>query len=173
MELRPFLIGVGFQDAERAKLFRNAAGRHIQYATWAADGQGVDRHMFGLKKLLRNGEEMPEVFKDEAFAYTSTWTFSTSNLTSEYLDNWGYAYVNVEGKSRLNADNRVSYYSYGQVVAEGFGLSYSISDHYLRWAIMTTTGKADELKESITWAADELRRMMDSAAQSSDEKAKL
>jgi len=76
-------------DVERAKLFRAAAGRHIQYATWAADGQGVDRHMFGLKKLLRKGEEMPEVFKDEAFALSSTWTLSTSNLTSEYLDNWG------------------------------------------------------------------------------------
>lgn len=76
-------------DVERAKLFRAAAGRHIQYATWAADGQGVDRHMFGLKKLLRSGEEMPEVFKDEAFALSSTWTLSTSNLTSEYLDNWG------------------------------------------------------------------------------------
>jgi carnitine O-acetyltransferase len=77
------------QDVERAKLFRTAAARHIQYATWAADGQGVDRHMFGLKKLLREGEEMPEVFKDEAFALSSTWTLSTSNLTSEYLDNWG------------------------------------------------------------------------------------
>lgn len=84
----PSIFPLG-QDVERAKLFRAAAARHIQYATWAADGQGVDRHMFGLKKLLRKGEEMPEVFKDEAFAYSSTWTLSTSNLTSEYLDNWG------------------------------------------------------------------------------------
>jgi carnitine O-acetyltransferase len=45
--------------------------------------------MFGLKKLLRKGEEMPEVFTDEAFGLSSTWTLSTSNLTSEYLDNWG------------------------------------------------------------------------------------
>lgn len=138
-------------DAERAKLLRAAIGRHIQYSVWAADGQGVDRHMFGLRKLLKEGEDMPEVFKDEAFAKSSTWTLSTSNLTSEYLDNWGY----------------------GQVVPEGFGLSYSISDHYLRWGIMTTTGKADEMKESLIWAANEIRRMMDSAAKSEAGKVKL
>lgn len=138
-------------DTERANLFRAAAGRHIQYATWAADGQGVDRHMFGLKKLLRTGETMPEVFQDEAFGLTSSWTFSTSNLTSEYFDNWGY----------------------GQVIADGFGLSYSISDHYLRWAIMTTTGKAEELKSSLIWASDEVKRMMDAAAAKEGTKAKL
>lgn len=63
--------------------------------------------------------------------------------------------------------------SYGQVVSEGFGLSYSISDHYLRWGIMTTTGKANEMKESLIWAANEIRRMMDSAAKSEAGKAKL
>lgn len=140
-------------DVEREKLFRDAAGRHIQYAAWAADGQGVDRHMFGLKKLLKEGEPLPELYKDEAFGLTSTWTFSTSNLTCPFFDNWGY----------------------GQVTADGWGLSYSIGEHFLRWGIMTNNGKADELKKNLIWAADELRRMMDSAAKqkSGDSKAKL
>ncbi len=77
------------QDTERAKLFRAAVTRHIQYSTWAADAQGVDRHMFGLKKLLRDGEPMPEMFTDEAFAKSSHWTLSTSQLSSDYLDGWG------------------------------------------------------------------------------------
>jgi len=31
---------------------------------------------------------------------------------------------------------------------------------------MTTTGKADELKKNLIWAAEELRKTMDNAAKS-------
>jgi carnitine O-acetyltransferase len=41
------------QDAHRAELFRAAVKRHAEYSAWAADGQGVDRHLFGLKKARR------------------------------------------------------------------------------------------------------------------------
>lgn len=130
-----------------------AANRHVQYSAWAADGQGVDRHMFGLRKLLRNGEEMPEVFKDPAFSKTSSWTLSTSQLGSDYLDGWGY----------------------GEVVPDGWGLSYSIGHDFMRWGIMTKNGRGKELEEALYWAAKEMKRMMDSAAAASggETKAKL
>lgn len=35
------------QDAERLELFRKAAAKHIKLAGEAADGRGVDRHLFG------------------------------------------------------------------------------------------------------------------------------
>jgi hypothetical protein len=41
---------------------------------------------------------------------------------------------------------------------------------------MTTTGKADEFKKNLIWAADELRKTMDNAAKSDQgdaHKAKL
>jgi len=40
---------------------------------------------------------------------------------------------------------------------------------------MTTTGKADELKESLIWAADELAKVMERASksESAGDKAKL
>ena len=82
-------------DSEREDKLRKAVTRHIQYAAWAADGQGVDRHMFGLRKLIKEGEEMPEVFRDEVFGRSSHWEMSTSQLSSKYLDGWGYG----EGKS--------------------------------------------------------------------------
>jgi hypothetical protein len=47
------------QDTHRAVLFKRAATRHMQYAAWATDGQGVDRHLFGLKRMLAPGEEIP------------------------------------------------------------------------------------------------------------------
>lgn len=78
----------------RSSLFILAARRHVKYATWASDGQGVDRHLFGLKKMLKEGEPLPEIFSDPAFGRSSHWELSTSQLSSRYLDGWGYG----EGK---------------------------------------------------------------------------
>ena len=77
-------------DAERANLLRKANARHAQYAAWGADAQGVDRHFFGLKRMLKEGEEVPEVYKDVAFSKTNHWELSTSQLSSDYVDGWGY-----------------------------------------------------------------------------------
>lgn len=77
-------------DERRAELFRKAVGRHLQYAAWAADGQGVDRHLFGLKKLIKEGEEVPRLFTDPSYSRTNHWELSTSNLSSPWLDGWGY-----------------------------------------------------------------------------------
>lgn len=77
-------------DVQRAALFRKAVARHLQYAAWAADGQGVDRHLFGLKKLLKEGEEVPAIYKDKAFSQTNHWELSTSQLSSPWFDGWGY-----------------------------------------------------------------------------------
>ncbi|KAG8982888.1 Carnitine O-acetyltransferase mitochondrial, partial [Tulasnella sp. 427] len=99
--------------AHRAALFRRAIARHVQYAAWAADGQGVDRHLFGLKKLLKPDEKVPAVYTDPSYGKSNHWELSTSNLSSEYFAGWGY----------------------GEVVPDGYGLSYSIGDSYIRWTI--------------------------------------
>ena len=78
------------QDEKRAALFRKAVARHLQYAAWAADGQGVDRHLFGLKMMLKEGEPTPPIYTDEAYSKTNHWELSTSNLSSPFLDGWGY-----------------------------------------------------------------------------------
>jgi len=71
-------------------LFTRAAARHIQYAAWAADGQGVDRHLFGLKKLLKADEPVPEIYTDPSFSKSNHWELSTSQLSSPYFNGWGY-----------------------------------------------------------------------------------
>ncbi|AFR92669.1 carnitine O-acetyltransferase [Cryptococcus neoformans C23] len=134
-------------DEGREKLFRKAVERHVQYAVWAADAQGVDRHLFGLKKLIAPGEPTPEIFSDPAFARSSHWELSTSNLGSRYLDGWGY----------------------GEVVEDGFGLSYSIEDDALRWGITKKKGpsgagaSAAELGQALESAAREVASMMERA----------
>lgn len=69
----------------------------MQYSAWAADGQGVDRHLFGLKKSLQPGEDVPALYTDEAFAKSSHWELSTSQLSSPWFDGWGYG----EGECRF------------------------------------------------------------------------
>ena len=86
------------EDKHRADLFRRAAARHLQYAAWAADGQGVDRHLFGLKKLLREGEPTPPIYTDSAYTKTNHWELSTSQLSSPWFDGWGY------GEGGLHSD---------------------------------------------------------------------
>jgi carnitine O-acetyltransferase len=92
---------------ECEKLFRAAVNAHVKYTADASDGYGVDRHLFGLKKLLQPGEETPEIFKDPAFSYSSTWYISSSQLSSEYFNGYGWS----------------------QVVDQGWGLAYMINEN--------------------------------------------
>ncbi|OCF34576.1 carnitine O-acetyltransferase [Kwoniella heveanensis CBS 569] len=142
-------------DLEREKKFRAAVGRHIQYSVWAADGQGVDRHMFGLKKLVdtSKGESVPEVFTDKDGLRSGHWELSTSQLSSKFLDGWGY----------------------GEVVEDGYGLSYSIDDDAIRWCITTKNNDAAKFGEALCAAAEELRAVMDRAKAAGEkaEKAKV
>lgn len=92
---------------ELTALFRKAAASHVAYVNTAADGKGCDRHLFGLKKLLKPGEEVPAIFNDPAYTYSSTWFLSTSQLSSEYLNGFGWS----------------------QVVDQGFGIAYMINEN--------------------------------------------
>jgi carnitine O-acetyltransferase len=91
----------------KADLFRTAIDSHLEYITAASDGKGVDRHLFGLKKLLEPGQELPSIYKDPAFSYSSTWFLSTSQLSSEYFNGYGWS----------------------QVVDAGFGIAYMINEN--------------------------------------------
>ena len=72
----------GAQDEQRATLFRRAVTRHLQYAAWAADGQGVDRHLFGLKRMLKEGEPLPAGAPRVRFA---------PSRVNVYADDWRVA----------------------------------------------------------------------------------
>ncbi|KAG6860749.1 hypothetical protein C0995_007867 [Termitomyces sp. Mi166 len=137
---------------ELRELLRKAAARHMQYASWAADAQGVDRHMFGLRKLVRtaDGEKMPAFLQDEAYARSSHWSLSTSQLSTPFFDGWGY----------------------GEVVPDGYGLAYAIGDEYIRWTITSMKNKTEVLKHYLAEAATEIRDMMEAARKADLEEGK-
>lgn len=92
---------------ECVKAFRAAVDAHVKYITDASDGKGVDRHLFGLKNSLKEGEELPEIFKDRAYSYSATWYLSSSQLSSEYFNGYGWS----------------------QVIDDGFGIAYMINEN--------------------------------------------
>ena len=89
------------------KAFRAAVDAHVKYISDASDGRGVDRHLFGLKKCLQEGEELPALYQDKTYGYSSTWYLSTSQLSSEYFNGYGWS----------------------QVVDDGFGIAYMINEN--------------------------------------------
>lgn len=93
--------------AECEKLLRAAVNAHIKYIADASDGRGVDRHLFGLKKLIQEGEETPELFNDPAYSYSSTWYISSSQLSSEFFNGYGWS----------------------QVIDQGWGIAYMINEN--------------------------------------------
>jgi carnitine O-acetyltransferase len=79
--------------AERKRLFDEAAMKHIQLAKNCGNGQGVDRHMLGLKQLVQKGEEMPSVFLDPLVTRASYWVISTSAIFSKHFPVYGWGEV--------------------------------------------------------------------------------
>jgi carnitine O-acetyltransferase len=92
---------------ETVALLRKAINSHVEYISAASDGKGVDRHLFGLKKLLGQNDEMPSIYKDPTYAYSTRWFISTSQLSSEYFNGYGWS----------------------QVVDDGWGIAYMINEN--------------------------------------------
>ncbi|KNZ57092.1 hypothetical protein VP01_2243g1 [Puccinia sorghi] len=135
----------------RLEKFELAAKAHLAYAKEASDGQGVDRHLLGLRLSVKPGEEMPALFEDSTYKESCNWILSTSTLPSDYFNGLGY----------------------GAVVPEGFGLAYAVNEDSIRFTVTTTTGHGARLKHCLQEAADDIYKMMRSKAGKALPTAKL
>ena len=75
------------------------------------------------------------IYQDEAYAKTSTWKLSTSQISSEVFACWGF----------------------GEVTPEGFGCAYAIKEGSLTFTITSLKLGASDLRHYINEAAVELR----------------
>lgn len=128
-------------DADRLAKFQQAAAQHIKYAKDAAEGQGVDRHLFGLKRMLQSGEELPSLFQDPMNATSGTWILSTSQISAEVFDAWGF----------------------GEVTPKGFGVAYCIKEKSLAFTLMCLKDEhsASKFTHYLHQACIELRDLHD------------
>ncbi|EJU03720.1 carnitine acetyl transferase [Dacryopinax primogenitus] len=138
-------------DEEKRKRFREACARHIALAREAGAARGVDRHMFGLKHLLRENEPMPEIYTDPLYQRGSTWVLSTSAIFSEHFPSYGW----------------------GEVVREGFGVAYMTGyDDRIQFTITSRKEMPNaRFCEEIEKAAEEVKDLFEREKQ--DGKAKL
>ncbi|KAM5459182.1 Carnitine O-acetyltransferase mitochondrial [Microsporum canis] len=136
---------------ELVKLFRTAVAAHSKYTAEASVGKGVDRHLFGLKKLIRDGEDVPSLFKDPTYAYSGSWFLSTSQLSSEYFNGYGWS----------------------QVIDDGFGIAYMINENSIQFNIVCKKIGAERMSFYLNEAACEVRDMLLPDLLKESEKAKL
>ncbi|KAK9478892.1 acyltransferase ChoActase/COT/CPT [Lipomyces japonicus] len=114
--------------------FRRAIDAHVKYISEASAGHGVDRHFFGLKNLVEPGQPIPELFKDPTFAYSSSWYLSTSQLSSEYFNGYGWS----------------------QVIDDGFGIAYMVNNNSLNFNVVSKKLGTDQLAFYLNEAANDL-----------------
>jgi hypothetical protein len=83
----------------------------MRYGLLACAGKGFDRHLFVLRIMAQQrGKELPEIFRDPAYAKINHNILSTSTLTSPALMFGGF----------------------GPVVPDGYGIGKCIATYYLR-----------------------------------------
>ncbi|KAI1381922.1 acyltransferase ChoActase/COT/CPT [Hypoxylon crocopeplum] len=123
---------------DRQDLLRKALAAHIEYISAASDGKGVDRHLFGLKKLLEPGEELPAIYKDPAFGYSSSWFLSTSQLSSEFFNGYGWS----------------------QVIDAGFGIAYMINENSINFNIVSKGLNSQRMSYYLNEAANDMRDLL-------------
>ncbi|CAH02682.1 carnitine O-acetyltransferase CAT2 [Kluyveromyces lactis] len=123
---------------EKIAAFYDAAKDHVEYLKMASNGEAVDRHFFGLKNMVHESDEPVPLFQDALFKYSSTWLISTSQLSSENFECYGWS----------------------QVYDNGFGLAYMINNEFLHINITNKPEASgfsvDELHYYLTKAADEM-----------------
>ncbi|MBQ5153806.1 hypothetical protein EGM85_11150, partial [Macrococcus caseolyticus] len=129
-------------DDVKIKAFRNAVKSQVAYVADATEGKGVDRHLFGLKRLLQVGEELPAIYKDPAFAYSGSWYISSSQLSSEYLNGYGWS----------------------QVIDEGFGLAYMINKNDISINICSKFQGSHKMEVYLDETAIKLAKLLSSEA---------
>ncbi|KAK3723369.1 hypothetical protein QZH41_015946 [Actinostola sp. cb2023] len=94
----------GITNGQRLALMRNAINAHTDYTKEAVQGQGIDRHLLGLKMIaVESGINLPDLFMDGTYAYSLHFKLSTSQVP--FKDD--------------------SYLVYGPSVPDGYAICYN------------------------------------------------
>ena len=131
-----------FQSSEKSLTSKKdaltkAMQAHNAYAKTAVQGNGVDRHLQGLKMAaIEMGRPIPELYKDDGYVRSSRMRLSTSQISSRHG----------------------SLCCYGPLELDGYGCSYSIGSNQLRFSIsaMKSNDETDaqefacQLSQSLT-----------------------
>ncbi|KAJ1644642.1 hypothetical protein IWQ61_010397 [Dispira simplex] len=140
----------GFLDPQvplphKQNLFMEAISSHKEYMKAASVGQGVDRHLLGLRCMIRTPEEqtLASLFNDPAYVNSMSFVLSTSNLSPGTYMYGGFA----------------------PGVKDGYGSNYAIGKDDIRMSV-TTWGELSEetdasaFKDAVERSLDDLRSLV-------------
>jgi carnitine O-acetyltransferase len=119
--------------AKKIALFKHAAGVQNALTLAAGNGQGVDRHLLGLRVMMRPDEmDAATLFNDKAYALSSSFVLSTSNTGAGDMFRGGFA----------------------PVIADGYGVNYAVDPKNIKvsisdWVSSHSTD-APRFKDTIT-----------------------
>ncbi|CAG8458610.1 2849_t:CDS:2 [Acaulospora morrowiae] len=125
----------------KAKLGHKAITSHVKYMAEAVEGRGCDRHLLGLRMSLKPNEEPPLIFTDTTYAKSTHWNLSTSQLSSEYFDGYGW----------------------GEVVPDGYGIAYQINANVLHFNVVSMHLNNEHMCHYLKEAADEMKQVFEYA----------
>lgn len=126
-------------DADRLKALQAAVKEHVKLMRVATNGDGIDRHMLGLRVLASgSGAPMPEIFTDAS--YELKFKLSTSQTPATGMLGGGFAPLAEDG------------YAASYVVAED-RLWFHIST-YAACPTTSPTKLAEALKQSLAAMRD-------------------
>eukprot|EP00835_Amoeboradix_gromovi_P005853 NODE_598_length_6262_cov_0.141652.p6 type:complete len:125 gc:universal NODE_598_length_6262_cov_0.141652:2015-2389(+) len=114
-----------------------AIRQHGLYMKDAVDGRGVDRHLLGLKSVLKTNEKIPDLFLDDAYKMSCHWVISSSQLSSEYYDGYGWS----------------------EVVPDGYGFAYCIKDNSIHVNLMSLLN-TDRMRQKMVEAFNDMKTVM-------------
>ena len=116
---------------EKMIALREATKTHSKLVRQAAEGNGVDRHLYALKCIAEKNGIASDLFSSEAYKALNHTVLSTSNCGNPSLRLFGF----------------------GPVVPDGYGVGYIIKDHGLQYSISSkhrqTKRYALSLKETL------------------------
>ncbi|KAG0242970.1 Carnitine O-acetyltransferase mitochondrial [Actinomortierella wolfii] len=127
-------------DEEKTALFKKAIDSHVAYMANAVEGKGCDRHLLGLQMVMKPGEQKPTMFAQEVFSRSKHWNLSTSQLSCEYFDGYGW----------------------GEVVPDGYGIAYMINENNLSFNVAALKEmRPDRMHHYLKEAASEMRQLFE------------
>jgi carnitine O-acetyltransferase len=141
--------------AERYRLFKEACNAHVEYLKIASKGYGCDRHMLGLRLVMREGEQHA-VFTDPSFKLSQYWRLSTSGLSvGDLLIGTGF----------------------GAVVPDGYGINYQARPHALQFGVESKRScektDSERFRNTLMACLREMGAMCEEANANDSSKAKL
>ncbi|KAJ8072374.1 hypothetical protein PM082_015933 [Marasmius tenuissimus] len=111
---RAFVLSMDDPQAtaeSKFSLLKRALQTHTSLTREAATGRGIDRHLLGLRKMLRENEGA-ELFDDPLFSCSQEWQLSTSGLSAGHLfrgTGFSTLYENGYGINYLAAPGMVKF----------------------------------------------------------------